>query len=88
MENNAFVSQERAQQENNRLVKKQQDLQSLQNRLSEELSAENQKNNLMLRDSINAFLKDYNKSKQYSLILTNTGFDNLLYADQSFNITN
>ena len=40
-----------------------------------------------LRDSINVFLKEYNKTKGYNLILSNTGFDNLLYADSSFNIT-
>ena len=39
------------------------------------------------RDSINAFLKEYNKTHGYSLIFSNTGFDNLLYADSAFNIT-
>ena len=49
--------------------------------------SENEKNNLQLRDSINAFLKEYNKGKKYDLILSNTGFDNLLYADSAYNIT-
>lgn len=88
LENNAFATRERAEQENARLVKKQQDLQELQNRLTNELAAENQKNSLQLRDSINSFLKIYNKEKGYSLILSNTGFDNLLYADPAYNITN
>ncbi|MEG1685382.1 MAG: OmpH family outer membrane protein [Bacteroides sp.] len=87
IDNNAFVSRERAEQENARLVKKQQDLQELQTRLTNELSAENQKNSLQLRDSINSFLKIYNKDKGYSLIISNTGFDNLLYADEAYNIT-
>lgn len=86
-ENNAFISPERAQQEYNRLMKMQQDLQALQNKLTNELATENQKNSLQLRDSINVFLKAYNKDKGYNLILSNTGFDNLLYADSSFNIT-
>lgn len=86
-ENNAFISQDRAQQEYNRLAKMEQDLQVLQNKLSSELEAENQKNSLQLRDSINKFLKEYNKTKGYSLILSNTGFDNLLYADSTLNIT-
>ncbi|MBF0841347.1 OmpH family outer membrane protein, partial [Staphylococcus lentus] len=34
-----------------------------------------------------AFLKEYNKTHGYSLIFSNTGFDNLLYADSAFNIT-
>ena len=68
-------------------MKMQQDLQALQNKLSNELAAENAKNSLQLRDSINVFLKEYNKTRGYSLILSNTGFDNLLYADSTFNIT-
>ena len=37
--------------------------------------------------SVNIFLKEYNKTHGYSLIFSNTGFDNLLYADSAFNIT-
>lgn len=88
LENNGFASRERAEQENLRISQKQRDLQQLQEKLSNELQAENQKNSLQLRDSINSFLKIYNKYKGYSLIISNTGFDNLLYADPAFNITN
>ncbi|MDL2291917.1 OmpH family outer membrane protein [Bacteroides sp. OttesenSCG-928-F21] len=87
MQNNAFVSRERAEQEHARITKKQNDLQALQNRLSQELADENQKNSLILRDSINSFLHEYNKTKGYSLIISNTGFDNLLFADKKLNIT-
>jgi outer membrane protein len=86
-ETNAFVSPERAQQEYARINKKQQDLQALQNRLTDELAKEQNKNNMILRDSINSFLKEYNKTKGYSLIISKTGFDNLLYADPIYNIT-
>lgn len=86
-ENGGFTSRERVEQENARLTKKQQDLQELQTRLTNELAAENQKNSLQLRDSINSFLKEYNKTKGYGMIISNTGFDNLLYADSSYNIT-
>ena len=87
LENNGFASRERAEQENMRIAQKQRDLQQLQEKLTSELQTENQKNSLQLRDSINSFLKIYNKDKGYSLIISNTGFDNLLYADQAFNIT-
>lgn len=40
-----------------RLMKQQQELQALQQKLSDELASENQKNSLQLRDSINSFLK-------------------------------
>lgn len=87
VQNNAYLTQERAQQEYNRIAKLEQDLQNLGNKLQSELMSENEKNSLQLRDSINVFLKEYNKTKGYNLILSNTGFDNLLYADSSFNIT-
>lgn len=87
LENNAFVNRERAEQEQSRLIKKQQDLQNLQNRLSEELATENQKNSVMLRDSINSFMKEYIKDNPYSFIITNSAFDNLLYGAPQYNIT-
>lgn len=86
-QNNAYLSPERAQQEYNRIAKLEQDLQNLSNKLQSELISENEKNSLQLRDSINTFLKEYNKTKGYSLIISNTGFDNLLYADSCYNIT-
>lgn len=87
VQNGAYLTNERAEQEYNRIVKLEQDLQALSNKLQNELLAENEKNSLQLRDSINSFLNEYNKSKGYSMILSNTGFDNLLYADESLNIT-
>ncbi len=88
IQNNGFVSRERAEQEQARLIKQQQELQELQAKLAEELAAENQKNSLQMRDSINSFLKVYNQTKGYDLIISNTGFDNLLYANPAYNITN
>ena len=87
IENNGFVSRERAEQEQARLIKQQQDLQELQQKLANELAAENQKNSLELRDSINSFLQQYNKEKGYDFIISNTGFDNLLYGNPVYNIT-
>jgi outer membrane protein len=86
-ENNAFISQDRAQQEYNRLMKAQQDLQALSNKLTNELATENNQNSLQLRDSISVFLKEFNKNKKYNVILSNTGLDNILYADEAMNIT-
>lgn len=88
LENNGFASRERAEQENLRISQKQRDLQQLQEKLMNELQTENQKNNLQLQDSIKSFLKIYNKTKGYSLIISNTNLDNLLYADPALNITN
>ncbi len=86
LENNVYT-RERAESEQARLQKKQMELQELQNRLASELQQEQQKNMLQLRDSISSFLKSYNQDKGYSLIISNTQLDNLLYADPMYNIT-
>ena len=86
-QNNAFLSAERAQQEYNRINKLSEDLQTLSDKLQSELAAESEKNNLQLQDSIKNFLKEYNKAKGFTLIISNTGMDNLLYADHALDIT-
>ena len=87
LENNGFLSEESAKQQQARLIKQQQDLQALQEKLGKELADENLKNNLQLRDSINSFIKIYNQSKGYSFIFSNSGFDNLLFGAEQYNIT-
>lgn len=87
LENNAFLSRERAEQEHTRLLKKQQDLQELDAQLSQKLLAEQQKMSEQLRDSLNAFLKEFNKNKKYHIILSNTSNDNILYAVDGYDIT-
>ncbi|MDD4609385.1 MAG: OmpH family outer membrane protein [Bacteroidaceae bacterium] len=87
LQNQAFATRARAEQENNRLVKRQKDLQELNNRLRNELAAENQKNSLQLQDSIRTFLKEYSQKKGYDFILSNSGLDNILYGNKALNIT-
>ncbi len=87
LENNVFSSAERAQNEQNRLVKKQQDLQNLDQKLSNELQAEMARMNERLTDSIYSYLSDYNKLKGYQLILSNTANDNILIGAPAYNIT-
>ena len=72
LENNGFASRERAEQENLRISQKQRDLQQLQEKLTNELQMENQKNSLQLRDSINSFLKRCNTVKGLSAIPDST----------------
>ena len=87
IQNNAYLNQERAEQEYKRIAKLEQDLQELSNKLQTELMSEQEKNSLLLRDSISNFMKDYNKEKGYSFIISNTNLDNLLFADEKYNIT-
>lgn len=87
LENNAFLSRERAEQEQLRLQKKQQALQELDGKLSQQLMQVQQKMSEGLRDTINAFMKEYNKDNKYELIISNTSSDNILYAAKGYDIT-
>lgn len=87
LQNNAFLSRDRAEQEQNRLMKKEQDLQQLNAKLSQELMDVQQKVSEQLRDTINIFLKAYNKNNKFELILSNTSNDNILLANPKYDIT-
>lgn len=86
-ENNAFLSQERAQSEYQRLQRKQQDLEELEQKLTNDILLENQKLNLQLADSLMAFLKEYNADGKFQMILSNQGKDNVLMAADGMDIT-
>ena len=86
LQNNGFASREQAASVQAAIQRQDQDLQELQNRLGSELDAETAKFNKSLRDSIQNFLKDYNKTKKYDLIISKAG-DNILYADKKHEIT-
>ena len=86
LQNNVYATRERAEEEQARILKQKDALDKLEQRLIGELSAETQKNNITLHDSINSFLKSYNAEKKFDLILSRVG-DNLLYANDALNIT-
>ncbi|MBR2415380.1 MAG: OmpH family outer membrane protein [Bacteroidaceae bacterium] len=86
LENNVFATQARAEEEQNRILKKRESYERLSERLASELAAESQKNNVILRDSINSYLKEYNATQGYDLIISRVG-DNLLYANEALDIT-
>lgn len=87
VQNNAFLSLERAQQEERRLRQQEQELQNLNNQLSSELMRQQEQMNRELRDTLTAFLKEYTQKHPLKLILSNTMGDNVLYANDALNIT-
>lgn len=88
VENRAFLSQERAEAEANRLQRKQQELEELNEKLQQELLIENQNLNLQLADTLTNFLKEFNADGRFHMILSNTGKDNVLMAADGYDITN
>jgi len=87
-ENNAFLSEQSFKNQQQRLQKKQADLQKLEESLTQQLLEDQQAMNEQLRDSIYSFLSRYNVDKKYQVILSNTMNDNIMLAEPSYNITN
>lgn len=88
VENNAFLTRERGEQEQARLIKKEQEIRQQSDRLAAELTLEQQTMNEKLRDNIYSFLKEYNAVKKYQIIMANNTNDNILLADKEYDITN
>lgn len=88
LDNNAFLSRDRAEKEQQRLIKKQQDLQELEAKLTEDIMLENQTLNMQLADTLTQFLQTFNADGRYQIILSNTAKDNILMAADQYDITN
>lgn len=85
VENNAFFDQSRAQREQQRILKKQEEFQALNQRLSAEVAEHQLKLQKALSDTIFSQVNQYNAEiGKYHMILTNTG---VLVVDKSYDIT-
>ena len=88
VENNGFMTRERAEQAQMDLMIKQQNLQKLQQEMTENTQREQMEINRKLYDAITNFLTEYNKAKGFQLILSTTLGGNVLFAQEGFDITN
>ena len=88
VQNNGFLSLDRAEKEQQRLAKAERDLQELNQRLSNELMLEQETINRQLRDTLVNYLEEYSKANPYKIILSNTMGDNVLYSAPGVDITN
>lgn len=86
-QNNAFLSQERAEQEYTRIQKLATDFEQTAARLDNELGMEQLKYNSQLADSVRLCIKEYNKTANYHIVFSNTGLDNILYAKDKYDVT-
>ena len=84
VQDNAFISRESFENEQKSLARKQENLQRMERDLANELALEQQTLNEQLKDSINAFLKDYNAVKKYQLIFTG---EIVLHGEEVYDIT-
>ncbi len=85
-ESNGFTSQEELERAQASLQKEQQDLEELNTRLTNSFQEQQLAYSEEMRDSIQCFLKSYNKGKKYDFILAKAG-DNILLANAKYDIT-
>ena len=85
-ENNGFTTRDELERAQNQLAREQQDLAELEQRLMSELANEQAQLTMELRDSIQAFLKTYNKAHRYDYIFSRQG-GNILLANKKLDIT-
>ncbi len=86
-ESNGFTSQEELQRAQASLQKEQQDIEELSTRLGNSFQEQQAAYNLEMHDSIQNFLKSYNKNKKYDYIFAKMA-DNILLANAKYDITN
>lgn len=87
LQNNAFLSQERAEQEQQRIMKMQQEYQEMAERLAHEFAIEQDKLNFEMEDTIKSQLKEYNNAHGYQLIFSNRGTSNILLSNDKYDVT-
>lgn len=87
LENNGFISAERAEVARQDLLEKNQKLQQLQQEMTEKMMKEQSELNKKLFESITNFLVEYNKEKGYEIVLSTVVAGNVLYAADGFDIT-
>ncbi len=87
LENNGFISAERAEAARQDLLEKNQKLQQLQQEMTEKMMKEQSELNKKLFESITNFLAEYNKEKGYEIVLSTVVAGNVLYAADGFDIT-
>jgi outer membrane protein len=79
-----FLTEERARQEQERLMGVQQEIQKLDYELTQKLSEMQSKINQQIVDSISSYLKGFNASKKYDFILNSAS---MLEGSPQYNIT-
>lgn len=86
-EDSKYYTQEQATKKQNELMIKEQNLMKLEQELSEKLLKEETEKNKELQKTVQNALKDLQKSNQYSFVFGYNGWGNLIYANDSMDIT-
>jgi len=84
---NAFITQERMNQEGARLEKTRSDLEKYAAQIQQSLADKNAQMQRQLQDSVLNGLKSFNTPQKYQIIFSNIGTDNFYYIDDAYDIT-
>ncbi len=84
IQNGVYSSVERAQSEESRFQKRNQALLEKSDKYSQELLAESNANSQKISETVDNYIKEYNKTHGFNLIISKAS---LLYADEALNIT-
>lgn len=84
LQRGGFLTEQRAVQERDRLVGREQEIVKLDQELSNKLSGIQQENNTKILDNVMEYLKEYNEQAGYDYILNGS---NVLIGDEAHNIT-
>lgn len=88
IENRAFLTEERARSAQDKIVRKQRNLQELTAKMEQDLMTKQKEMNEKLAATVDSVINVYNQGKGYTFILSTAGSDNILYGDKALNITN
>ena len=69
-------------------MKMNQEYQQLAERLSQEFLLEQQKLNIQMEDTIKVRIEEFNRTRNFEIILSNTSTSTLIYAKDKYDITN
>ena len=84
LQNGVYSSRERAESEQNRLIKKQNSLAEKSEKYSQELLNDRDANSQKISEVVNNFIKEYNKDHGYDLIISKSS---LMFANENMSIT-
>lgn len=82
-----YLTQQRAEEAQQKLMMRQQELQQLESDYSNQLAYEQQKMNTQLFDSISNYIKVINTPEKYQIILAHSVASNILYGSEELDIT-
>lgn len=82
-----YMTSDQLKETDQKLVAKQQEIEKLQNELSDDFQNQLDEFNKQLKDSLDSFIKDYNAEKKYTYVLSMSEGGFILFAETAHDIT-